>query len=294
MSGSRNQSEAPIGVFDSGVGGLTVVRQLRRVLPHEDLVYLGDTARVPYGTKSPDTVIRFALEDTEFLARQRVKAVVVACNTASAWAVPALERAFRMPVFGVILPGARGALESTRNGRVGIIATNATIRSQAYTKAILSRDDQVRIFARSCPLLVPLVEEGWTDRDVTRAVLREYLDPLLARQIDTLVLGCTHYPLLKEAIQAVVGPGVTLVDSAASCADFVRDRLGAFRLLNPQTGRPGQIHPYVTDEVERFEDLADRFLGEPIERAWKVDLPSLLPSGSRRRGFSPRGREGAG
>src|SRR4051812_18620757 len=183
----------PIGIFDSGVGGLTVARQIHRVLPHEDLIYLGDTARVPYGTKSPSTVVRFACEDTQFLLQQNVKAVVVACNTCSAWALPMLERKFKVPIFGVIIPGAEAALKKTRSGRVGIIGTSATIRSKAYSNALLARSDDAEVFARACPLLVPLVEEGWVNHQVTMSILREYLTPLLRQRIDTLILGCTHY-----------------------------------------------------------------------------------------------------
>jgi glutamate racemase len=268
-----NKSELPIGVFDSGVGGLTVVRQLRRVLPREDVVYLGDTARVPYGTKSPATVVRFASEDTHFLVQQNVKAVVVACNTASAWALPTLEREFALPVFGVILPGALAALGATRNHRIGVIGTSATVRSQAYDKAILARDPAARIFARACPLLVPLVEEGRLGDKITRMVLREYLRPLLREKIDTLVLGCTHYPLLKETIRRVAGAKVALVDSAESCADYVREQLQALNLISKKRRRAGTIQPFVTDEVERFDDLARRFLDCKTEQAWRVDLP---------------------
>ena len=265
----------PIGIFDSGIGGLTVVRKIRRVLPHEDLIYLGDTARVPYGTKSPDTVVRFACEDTEFLVRQNVKAVVVACNTVSAWALPTLKRQFDIPVSGVIVPGARFALSRTRNGRIGVIGTTATIRSMAYNRAILSSNSRAKVFARACPLLVPLVEEGWTNHKVTLNVLRGYLSPLLRRGIDTLVLGCTHYPLLKRAIRSVVGPDVNLVDSAESCARFLVDSLETAGLVSRNRRRAGIIHPYVTDEVQRFNELAGRFLGLPTGRARKVDLPAF-------------------
>src|ERR1051325_3923372 len=224
--------ELPIGIFDSGIGGLTVVRQMHRELPNEDLVYLGDTARVPYGTKSPSTVVRFACEDTQFLLQQNVKAVVVACNTASAWALPALQRKFDLPIFGVIIPGACAALEKTHTQRIGVIGTSATIRSQAYSKAILARCDTARVFARACPLLVPLVEEAWNDHPVTLRVLREYLRPLLRHRIDTLVLGCTHYPLLKRAIREVTRGKIALVDSAESCARFARERLSELNLLS--------------------------------------------------------------
>ncbi len=267
----------PIGIFDSGIGGLTVVRQIHRVLPHEDLVYLGDTARVPYGTKSPGTVVRFACEDTRFLIQQNVKAVVVACNTVSAWALPTLERQFAVPIFGVIIPGAQAALKKTRNGRIGVIATTTTIRSQAYSRAILAGDDTARVFARACPLLVPLVEEGWTEQKVIRTILRTYLAPLLSAGIDTLVLGCTHYPLLKRAIRSVAGNEVALVDSADSCAQFLSEKLHSANLLDKGRRRRGVVQPFVTDEVERFHELAGRFLGLPTEPARKVDLPTISP-----------------
>jgi len=267
--------ELPIGVFDSGIGGLTVVRQLHKALPSEDIVYLGDTARVPYGTKSPSTVVRFACEDTQFLLQQNVKAVVVACNTCSAWAMPMLEKKFAVPVFGVILPGVRAALEQTRNQRIGIIGTSATIRSKAYSNAILARCDAAKVFARPCPLLVPLVEEGWTRREVTDTVLREYLAPMLRHRIDTLILGCTHYPLLKAAIRKIAGPKVSLVDSAESCALYVRERLAKEKLLAMNRRRAGTIQPFVTDETERFGDVAKRFLGIPTEAPWRVDLAAM-------------------
>jgi glutamate racemase len=257
----------PIGIFDSGIGGLTVVRQIRRAMPAENIIYLGDTARVPYGTKSPETVVRFACEDTAFLVSRDVKAVVVACNTASAWALPALEREFSLPIFGVILPGARAALARTRTRRIGVIGTSATIRSRAYDKAILGAEAGAQVFGRACPLLAPLVEEGWVDHAVTRAVLEEYLAPLLAEQIDTLVLGCTHYPLLKQAIQQLAGSQIALIDSAESCAAYVCEQLGRRGLLTdpagPGHGR-GTIQPFVTDDIERFEQMAARFLGDGI------------------------------
>jgi glutamate racemase len=266
--------QLPIGIFDSGMGGLTVAGEIHKLLPREDIVYLGDTARVPYGTKAPSTVIRFALEDMEFLHRQNVKAVVVACNTVSAWALPTLEQKYSVPILGVIEPGAQAALEQSRNRRIGIIGTHATIRSQAYERSILARDLDAQVFGRPTPLLVPLVEEGWLDHPVTLAVLRVYLEPLLALDIDTLVLGCTHYPLLKKAMRQVAGKGVSLVDSAASCALFVRERLGCLGLLNTRRRRPGKIQPFVTDEAARFDSLARQFLGMEMEPSQKVALPS--------------------
>ena len=271
----NTNADLPIGIFDSGIGGLTVARQIHRVLPREDLVYLGDTARVPYGTKSPSTVVRFACEDTQFLLQQNVKAVVVACNTCSAWALPMLEKKFKVPIFGVILPGVQAALKRSRHQRIGIIGTNATIRSKAYSSAILARCETARVFAQACPLLVPLVEEGWIRHPVTLTVLREYLEPLRRHRIDTLVLGCTHYPLLKTVIRKVLGPKVALVDSAESCARDVRQRLEGLRLLTRRQDRAGIIQPFVTDETDAFSSLAKRFFSAPTEPPWRVDLPPL-------------------
>jgi glutamate racemase len=262
----------PIGIFDSGIGGLTVLRQIHCALPHEDVVYLGDTARVPYGTKSPATVVRFACEDSQFLLEHDVKAVVVACNTVSAWALPTLERKLNVPVFGVIRPGAQAALRCTRNGRIGVIGTKATILSHAYERWIEAENAAVKVFSRACPLLVPLVEEGWTHHPVTAAVLKEYLAPLQRHRIDTLVLGCTHYPLLKEAIRSCTGATLSLVDSAESCATDVAEQLERLDLLKNKSRRKGRIGLYVTDEVQRFEELAARFLGFKTERPQKVDL----------------------
>lgn len=266
--------ELPIGVFDSGIGGLTVVRELRKVLPSEDIVYLGDTARVPYGTKSPGTVVRFAQEDTRFLVQQNVKAVVVACNTCSAWALPVLEKKFNLPVFGVILPGVRAALDKSRAHRIGIIGTSATIRSKAYANAILARSDSAQVFARACPLLVPLVEEGWTRHPVTATVLREYLQPLLARRIDTLILGCTHYPLLAREISQVLGPEVKLVDSAHETALEVRALLQRNKALRPIIEKP-EHQFYASDSPMRFKEVGGRFLGGQMLDVQKVVVEGL-------------------
>ena len=268
------ENKRSIGIFDSGVGGLTVARQLRRALPHEDLLYLGDTARVPYGTKSPATVVRFACEDTGFLVGRDVKAVVVACNTASAWALEVLQERFALPVFGVILPGAAAALRRTRSGRIGVIGTPATIRSAAYTRAILGTRRDAQVFAQACPLLVPLVEEGWMNHRVSHLVLEEYLRPLLRQRIDTLVLGCTHYPLLKRAIRAVVGPDIVLIDSAESCARHVAEQLQQRGLVADQR-HSGKIHTCLTDETMRFTHVARRFLGEAVGPAERVELAEL-------------------
>ncbi|MFP3939067.1 MAG: glutamate racemase [Thermoanaerobaculia bacterium] len=248
--------DLPIGVFDSGVGGLTVVRALRDRLPEESILYLGDTARLPYGTKSPATVLRYTRTNLDFLARRRVKAVVVACNTASALAVPHL--AAELPVWDVIAPGAERAAAASA-GRVGVIATESTVRSDAYAAAVRRMRPGIEVLSRACPLFVPLVEEGWTDDDVAEAVARRYLEPLLAARIDTLVLGCTHYPLLAPVLSRIAGPGVTLVDSASSVAERVARDLAAAGLAAPD-GSAGTLHAFVTDTAERFAELARRIL----------------------------------
>ena len=245
----------PIGVFDSGVGGLTVVKALRDRLPNETIIYLGDTARVPYGPKSPETVQRYALELADMLIQKNAKALVVACNTVSSVALPLLTRKSFVPVIGVIEPGARAALQATRNGHVGVIGTRATIRSGAYEKTLHAADNNVRVSSRSCPLLVPLIEEGLLNDDVTERVIIRYLRPLLADGIDTLVLGCTHYPLLGTAIARVLGHEVTLVDSAQNCASAVQETLDQKSLRSPATER-GELHVALTDAADNFLSVA--------------------------------------
>lgn len=263
--------ERAIGVFDSGVGGLTVLRELRKQVPGEALVYLGDTARVPYGTKSPPTVLRYAQEAARFLLAQRVKLLVVACNTASAVALDDLAERYRVPVVGVIEPGARRALEVTRNGRVGVIGTEGTVRSGAYERALHAGRPDVVVFAAACPLFVPLAEEGWATHEIALLAAREYLAPLLEQGIDTLVLGCTHYPLLKQTLQQVVGPQVQLVDSARETAKAVAACLTARQLL--QGGAPAAAPRYfVTDIPDRFERVGGSFLGEPLQGVSTVSL----------------------
>ena len=266
------RNELPLGVFDSGLGGLTVVRCLRTTLPNEDICYLGDTARVPYGTKSPSTVIRFGCEDLEFLVGRKVKAVVVACNTVSAWALPTLRQRFDLPIFGVVEPGARAAVAVSRTNRIGVIGTPATIRSESYPREIRRLRPQAQVFSRSCPLLVPLVEEGLISGPITNQILAHYLGPLLRRGIDTLVLGCTHYPLLKAAIRRVAGAKVRLVDSAECCAADVRVNLERLGLRNLKRRRDGRVQPFVTDEADRFEESARRFLRLPIHAPQRVEL----------------------
>jgi glutamate racemase len=257
----------PIGIFDSGVGGLTVMRAVRERLPAEDLIYLGDTARVPYGNKSAATVGRYAVEDAQFLLGKGVKMIVVACNTASALAAPALRAQFpEVPILGMIGPGARAAVAATRNRRIGIIATAATIGSGAYEKRVRETfdaggdDAPVHIVSKACPLFVPLVEEGETNSEIARLVAAKYLTSLRGDGIDTLVLGCTHYPLLKPVIAATMGPQVTLVDSAEAAAAETAQWLSASGLLRNAEG-PGDEQFYVTDAAQRFHGIAEKFLG---------------------------------
>jgi len=267
-------SERAIGVFDSGVGGLTVLRELRRLLPDESLVYLGDTARVPYGTKSPSTVLRYAHEAARFLLSQQVKLLVVACNTASAVALDGLTQQNQVPVVGVIEPGARRALEVTRNGRIGVVGTEGTIRSGAYERALRAGRPDVVVHAAACPLFVPLAEEGWAHHEVARLTAHEYLTPLLDRGIDTLVLGCTHYPLLKQMLQEVVGPDVQLVDSAQETAKAVATQLKEHQLLHQAT--PAQPPRYfVTDIPDRFERVGGAFLGEKLQGVTTISLEGI-------------------
>src|SRR5205085_4190232 len=225
----------PIGVFDSGIGGLTVVSALRTLLPNESIFYLGDTARVPYGGKSAATVQRYSLEIAAMLLEVKAKTVVVACNTASALALPRLEETLAVTVTGVILPGARAAIAQTRSGHIGVIGTRATIASGAYERALRSLDAQVRVTARPCPLLVPLIEEGWLENPITDEIVLQYLAPLMNDGVDTLVLGCTHYPLLRNAIARLVGEKIALVDSAQNCALAVRDLLQQENLSAPES-----------------------------------------------------------
>jgi glutamate racemase len=259
----------PIGIFDSGLGGLTVVRAIRRRLPAESVVYFGDTARVPYGIKSGETVARFAAEDCEFLCRYQPKFIVVACNTASATALPLLSRRFRQPMLGVIEPGAR-AVQAVWNGRpIGVIATEATISSGAYRRAILRRLPTAQVVEKACPLLVPLVEEDRRPDDpIVRAVLAEYLRPMGEAGVGSVVLGCTHYPLLAEAFAEVLGPDVALVDSAAAVAEEVAYLLTNYRLL--ESAGEGRMDFFVSDNADRFREVGRRFLGEDIASVTQV------------------------
>jgi glutamate racemase len=245
----------PIGVFDSGIGGLTVVKAMRDLLPNESISYLGDTARVPYGPKSAETVQRYAIELAEMLVKQNAKALVVACNTVSSVALPALTEKFSVPVIGVIEPGARAALDASRNRHIGVIGTRATIRSGAYEKVLRDADNNVRVSSRACPLLVPLIEEGLLNDDVTDQMILRYLEPLIAEDIDTLVLGCTHYPLLTGAIARLLKRQIMIVDSAQNCARAVEEMLDRESLRAAPLNH-GELYVALTDAADSFLNVA--------------------------------------
>jgi glutamate racemase len=263
------RADFPIGVFDSGVGGLTVVRALMQRLPQENIIYFGDTARVPYGIKSVETIAHFSTQITEFLLEKQVKLLVVACNTMAAVASRAISDLSPVPVLDVIDAGARNAVAQTRSRRIGVIGTLTTINSGAYDRAILKLDPDISIRSQACPLFVPLVEEGWLDHPVTRMTAEEYLQPLLDDGIDTLVLGCTHYPLLRPLLQEVVGRDVVLVDSADNMAALAAEQLAGSSLANTRSGTP-QYQYYVTDVPQRFQQIGERFLGRPLEHVHVV------------------------
>lgn len=264
-------NNAPLGVFDSGVGGLTVVRALMDVLPGESIVYLGDTARLPYGSKSPETIRKFAVEDTQFLLSKGVKAVVVACNTATAHALPLLQSQFKLPVIGVLQPGVEAALADPNCQRVGIIGTAGTIRSCAYQHALAMRRPDLQIEAVATPLLVPVIEEDWIDHPATKMIVREYLRPLMKHGMDTLVLGCTHYPLLKPLLARLLNNRVRLVDSALVCAEQVKVMLAEQGLLRTTRSKP-KLDIFLTDLSDQFESLAKRFLRADFGKVQRVSL----------------------
>jgi len=274
-----------IGVFDSGIGGLTVVRSLMERLPFENIIYFGDTARVPYGIKSVETINRYAAQITEFLIKKDVKLLIVACNTMAAVAhqtivdfsnvpVAISPRSIfvdPVPVLEVIDASARMAIQSTKNKSIGVIGTPATINSNAYARAIHLLDKDMKVFSQACPLLVPLVEEGWFDHPATRLIVQEYLKTVIAEQIDTLVLGCTHYPLLKPLLQDILGPGIALIDSAEAMADIAADLINKQNLGNPNSSPPDYVF-YVSDLPYRFQTIGERFLGRTLGH---VELVSL-------------------
>ena len=264
----------PIGIFDSGIGGLTVFREIAKILPNEDLIYLGDTARVPYGTKSAATVTRYAFQNVRCLLQEDVKLVVVACNTASAFALDALQKEFSIPILGVVEPGVAGALREVaakKKGRVGVIGTEGTISSGAYEKSLIEKSPGISIKSSACPLFVPLVEEGWWENDVAESVARVYLREILAEGLDALILGCTHYPLLKKTLRKVAGEGVVLVDSAEETAletSSLLDARGLKRESNPKPARKF----LVTDSPERFQRVGKLILESELTNIHHVEI----------------------
>lgn len=264
MSNSR-----PIGVFDSGIGGLTVVRAITHYLPHENIVYFGDTARVPYGPKSPQVVREYSAQDADILLQHNVKAIVVACNTVSAVALDVVQKRAKIPVIGVILPGAEAAVKASQKKRVGIIGTVGTINSNAYTNAIRQFDAEVQVFSQACPLFVPLAEEGWMEHKATELIAKEYLFPLTLDKIDTLVLGCTHYPLLKDIIGKVLHNNVALIDSGEATAKAVATMLEVEGLQNTSKLKPN-LQFFVSDIPLKFTEVGERFLGQKLGKVHRV------------------------
>ena len=261
----------PIGVFDSGIGGLTVVREIFRELPREPVLFFGDTARLPYGPKSKETVRLFARQNTKFLLSRGVRCIVVACNTASSAAIPILEAESPVTVIGVIDPGARAAVAATRSGTIGVIGTRGTIASHAYDDAIAAIDRSLRVISAPCPLLVSLAEEGWIDREVTRSVIREYIDPLMKQSVDTIILGCTHFPVLKKTIGDVVGEGVTLIDNAVATARTLKGTL-----VHSESSGDAPVHHFVVSDVpHRFREEAELFLGGSIGEVEQISPEHL-------------------
>ena len=266
-----NQNQKPIGVFDSGIGGLTVVRALLKRLPNENIVYFGDTARVPYGSKSAQVVREYTVDDTDFLLTKDVKMIVVACNTVSAVALDVVQKRANLPVTGVIIPGAEAAVRSTKHKRVGVIGTAGTITSHAYTNELMRLDTKIQVFDKACPLFVPLVEEGWMENKATESVAQEYLFPLTTQKIDTLILGCTHYPLLTRVIKKVTKGTVTLIDSGEATAATVETMLDERGLRNDSTQNPN-IQFFVSDAPDKFTQIGEMFLGRPLGVVRRVSL----------------------
>lgn len=270
-----NIADEPIGLFDSGLGGLTVAREVLRNLPNEQIVYFGDTARVPYGNKTKETVVRYSEQIMRFLLTQNIKAIVIACNTASAYAIEEITAQAGRPVIGVVEPGADMAVKATKNKRIGIMATAATIDSQSYVRAIAGLDAEVETFGQACPILVPLVEEGWIDDPVTIEVLKRYLHPLLEKDVDTIVLGCTHYPLLRKVIRRLVGDEITLINPAYETAQALKTLLEANGLSRRKPIEEGAQYPYrffVSDNAERFAGFAQSILPIDVRTATKIPI----------------------
>ena len=280
MTGYREENKlimdknAPIGVFDSGVGGLTVAREIMRQIPNERIVYFGDTARVPYGSKSKDNIIKFSRQIIRFLQTENVKAIVIACNTASALALDEMQQEFDLPILGVVKPGAKVAVETTANKRIGLIGTEANIRSGVYTRYIKSLDDEAKVFEKACPLFVPLVEEGWLHDDITLQVASRYLEELKDKDIDTLIMGCTHYPLIRSTIRKVMGDKVNLVNPAYETAIELKNLLERDNLANKcDVDSPSSMYRfYVSDAEEKFKLFANSILPFDITMTKQINI----------------------
>jgi len=266
-----NNISLPIGIFDSGIGGLTVLKEIMRRMPGEETVYLGDTARVPYGVRSPETVMRYSFESTKFLSSKGIKILVVACNTVSSVSLETIRETVSVPVVGVIEPGAKAAMGATNNGKIGVIGTAATIRSSAYSRAIRAIDSSAKVFELPCPLFVPLVEEGWTEGTIVELIAEKYLAEIRDTGIDTLVLGCTHYPLLKNVLAKIMGNDVGLIDSAIETAREIEMILGSSALLRDRSALPDHRF-FVTDSPDKFVVVGEKFLGRKIENITKIEL----------------------
>jgi glutamate racemase len=291
MKMGNKKSLQPIGIFDSGIGGLTVVKEIINILPNEDIVYLGDTARVPYGNKSKDTIIKYSIQNTKFLLKHKIKLLVVACNTSSSYSLSILKKKFKnLPIIGVVIPGAKAACEKTKSGKVGVIGTKATIKSNSYIKAIKKFSKNVDVYAKATPLFVPLIEEGWIDeiyenskytykqrinhRNIIKRVAVEYLKPLKKKNIDVLVLGCTHYPAIKGILKDIMGKKVEIVDSAVETAKSVKEILVRNNLVNPKNKR-GKLKFLVTDDPQSFKLIGSLLLNKKIKNVYKIELSKL-------------------
>lgn len=262
--------DKPIGIFDSGVGGLTVLKEVSKLIPQENIIYLGDTARVPYGIRSPETVIKYSIECANFLYREGIKTLVVACNTSSSVSLDILQEKLTIPIIGVISPGVKSALKTTKKGKIGVIGTEATIKSQAYAKKIKEENSSIEVISKACPLFVPLVEEGILEGKIAELVIERYLREMKESDIDTLILGCTHYPLLKKSIQQFMN-GIILVDSAEEVALEVKEMLNKLNLLNDNNIKSSKTF-FVTDDPERFKKIGEIFLNFEIKDIFKVSL----------------------
>ncbi len=262
----------PIGIFDSGLGGLTAVKEFNRILPGEDVIYFGDTGRVPYGTRSDETILKYVRQDIRFLMSHDIKGIIIACGTASSVALDTVKKEFDIPIIGVVRPAAKAALRATKNKKIGVLGTTGTINSGSYEKMLKHLSADAEIYTRACPMFVPLVENGYLNSEATNIIAREYLLPLKEKGVDTLILGCTHYPLLYETISAIMGSEVTLIDSGSVTADEVKEKMKVADMLN-ESGRPGLNRYYVTDAVSQFETLGSVFLEKKIEgQVAKTDI----------------------